>query len=511
MIGERIELTAENIYDLHYPTYCPRRLFYRFYGWEEGPSGPFEQLIFELAQRHEVCHLNSTGEYTDLSSGGLRERAAITIDLIEKGTPFIYQGVLSSTLIVEGRAVQAWGIPDLLVHKGPCWVIRDCKLTRKVSEEKHPEIKAQLQFYGFLFERSIREKPGKLEVFLGDGSMVDFPYDDGRSATESLKEIISTVTAKEAPYSPVNWSKCQGCGFHQLCWEEARARGDVSLLYGVDQNLALALRENGTSTVDQLLANWDESSLSKLSRPWGSSSRKVGKEASRILLQAKAMKDKRNIPLARVKLPESPNFVGFDLEGFPPYLNQIERVYLWGTKVYGENPSPYRPSLSPIEEDGDLKGWKKFLSICEEIFAKYGDIPFIHWAPYETSKIKLYRRRYGDPEGIAERVLGNLVDLLPLARRAIVLAEPSYSLKVVERVAGFKRSQDEYGGDWSMAKYFQAVETQDKSLRKEIFTQILRYNEEDLDATWAVFQWLRGQNEAHRGSKLGCSSSVPPA
>ena len=31
------------------------------------------------------------------------------------------------------------------------------------------------------------------------------------------------------------------------------------------------------------------------------------------------------------------------------------------------------------------------------------------------------------------------------------LADPNYSLKVVETRAGFERSMDEYGGDWSIA------------------------------------------------------------
>ena len=56
---------------------------------------------------------------------------------------------------------------------------------------------------------------------------------------------------------------------------------------------------------------------------------------------------------------------------------------------------------------------------------------------------------------------------------------------------GFKRSQDEYGGDWSMAKYVEAIETEDKQLRDQVMSEILTYNREDLEATWAVFQWLR--------------------
>ncbi|MBI5199870.1 MAG: ribonuclease H-like domain-containing protein, partial [Nitrospirae bacterium] len=56
---------------------------------------------------------------------------------------------------------------------------------------------------------------------------------------------------------------------------------------------------------------------------------------------------------------------------------------------------------------------------------------------------------------------------------------------------GFKRSQKEYGGDWSIAKYIEAVETEDEEKRHSLINEIIKYNKEDLQATWAVFEWLR--------------------
>jgi len=50
---------------------------------------------------------------------------------------------------------------------------------------------------------------------------------------------------------------------------------------------------------------------------------------------------------------------------------------------------------------------------------------------------------------------------------------------------------DEYGGNWSIVQYIRAVETEDPELQERIMSEILTYNEEDLQATWVVFQWLR--------------------
>jgi len=42
-----------------------------------------------------------------------------------------------------------------------------------------------------------------------------------------------------------------------------------------------------------------------------------------------------------------------------------------------------------------------------------------------------------------------------------------------------------------MARYIEAVETDDPAARDVIVGEILKYNEEDLDATRAVMEWLR--------------------
>ena len=40
-----------------------------------------------------------------------------------------------------------------------------------------------------------------------------------------------------------------------------------------------------------------------------------------------------------------------------------------------------------------------------------------------------------------------------------------------------------------MARYIEATETADERLRAEIMDEILAYNREDLEATWAVLEW----------------------
>jgi len=200
--------------------------------------------------------------------------------------------------------------------------------------------------------------------------------------------------------------------------------------------------------------------------------------------------------LSPADIPVHDNYAMFDLEGMPPYLDELEKIYLWGMQVYGKRPSEYVGVTAGFGANGDREGWEVFLASSKKLFDDYGDIRFVHWHHYERVHIEQYVDRYGDPEGVAARVLANLLDLLPITKGAIALPLPSYSLKVVEEYVGFKRTQDEFGGSWAMAQFILATETEDEVERNQRMGEILKYNEEDLAATWAVFEWLRSKTAA---------------
>ncbi len=482
-----IILTPTHFYTLYSPSKCDLRVYLDQKGVKSAPPSTFEEVLFRLGQGHEKNYLATFPQHTDLTGFPFEK----TLKEIQKGSPVIYQGELRSRTTIHEQSVEVVGIPDFLIKEGEGYIIRDCKIARYAAEEKHPEISRQLLVYGWLFEKATGHKPLRLEVFLGDGSKAAFHYEGEEAALSHLRSLIEIISLRHEPYSPVGWSKCSGCGYHDLCWPRAYRAQDVALVYGVDQNLVTRLRENGVATIKDLMEKFDQDGLSELKRPWGNREHKVGKAAKGILLQAKSMLDEKEIILKKPELPRSPNYVMFDLEGLPPQLDELEKVYLWGMEVFGERPGLFRYALAETGPEGDKNGWADFLTIGGAIFDEYGDIPFVHWHHYEKTKIKAYMERYGDIDGIAERILSNLVDLLPITREAVILPEPSYSLKVVEKYIGFKRTQEEYGGDWSIAKYIEAVETEDEAKRQELISEIIKYNEEDLKATWYVLKWLR--------------------
>ena len=172
-----------------------------------------------------------------------------------------------------------------------------------------------------------------------------------------------------------------------------------------------------------------------------------------------------------------------------PYSHSTKRA-LPTIQVFGAQAgAPHAVAAYP-GEDGDRETWYEFLDAAALVMNEDSDIPWVHWSTYERTYVRKYVERFGDPTGVAARLQESLVDLLPLVKDALVLPIPSYSLKAVEEYVGFERSQDTFGGDWSIARYIEAVESEDEEERKRLLDEICIYNREDLEATWAVLQWM---------------------
>jgi predicted RecB family nuclease len=488
-----MRLTPSDIVSLYLPTLCSNRVFLRQNGEPEAEPSAFEQVLRRLGIRHEQQHLATLGAFVDVSGLTFDVRVRRTLEAITKRVAVIYQPAFQVNTAISGTIVEIVGMPDFLIFDGNGYVIRDSKMSRHIDEDNHPEILLQVGLYGWLFEKACGTRPKGIQVHSGTNEIVDIPYDSGISALTMLDRILALKQLKQEEYEPVGWSKCGGCGFGERCLARAEAASDVALVPDVDQSLAKALHAIGVGTRKELLARFDMTSLSEFKRPVGTRQQKVGKRAERILLFADAMETKQEKVLAVAAIPEAQNYVMFDLEGLPPQCDELAKIYLWGMQVYGANPTEFMPAVSGFGEGGDKQGWLDFLDMAEQIFQRYGDIRFVHWASYEKTYLDEYIKRYGDEDGVAARVKANLLDLLPIARDSVVLPIPSFSLKVIEKYIGYKRTQTEYGGEWSISKFIEATETSDEAKRQELMGQILIYNSEDLAATWAVFQWLKSK------------------
>lgn len=485
-----MKVAASAWYELFSPTECAKRVRLVASGEQAAESGPYEKVLEELGRRHELDYLATLEPVVHIGAGTDDERMAATLKAIKDGAKVIYQPFFKTNVTVDGEVLELVGNPDFLILSNAGYVIRDAKLARHVRRDEKPEVHYQLQAYSFLFQTAVGQSVAGLEVYDGLRLLQGVDYEGPEAFLTALNQMVRLRNSPLSTYEPNGWSKCQACPFKGTCWAAAEARKDVSLVFGVTQEMAKSLHEAHIGTINAL-AEVDEGTLSRVGFRWGAKTRTIGSGAGALIRAAKALHEGKEIPLGPPQIPTAANYVSFDLEGLPPGYEIDERIYLWGIQVYGAKPGPYQGITSDFGEDGDRNGWTAFLTAAGKIFDELGDIPFITYSAYEATHVKLYIRRFGDQGGVGERVLRNIWDMLPAVKKAVVLPLYSYSLKQVEQHVGFKRTQTEFGGSWSVAQYIKAIETRDPKLRDEKMEEILVYNREDVAATWTVFEWLR--------------------
>ena len=134
------------------------------------------------------------GPYLDLSTVLLDERVGRTLEAIANKVPVIYQPAFVVRHMIAGTEVEIVGAPDFLILDGDGYLIRDCKMSRRIEAEIHPEIIVQVQLYGWLFERSTGFPAKELQVYNGMKEIVAVEDDGGEWA---LRVASGTSTARQ--------------------------------------------------------------------------------------------------------------------------------------------------------------------------------------------------------------------------------------------------------------------------------------------------------------------------
>lgn len=89
-----MRITASKLYNY---IQCEHRVWRDQYGPKSErikETNPFVQMLWDKGVNYEKEIISKLGKYSDLSGIGFEEAAVITVDLMRKKTPLIYQGVL---------------------------------------------------------------------------------------------------------------------------------------------------------------------------------------------------------------------------------------------------------------------------------------------------------------------------------------------------------------------------------------------------------------------------------
>ena len=112
-----------------------------------------------------------------------------------------------------------------------------------------------------------------------------------------------------------------------------------------------------------------------------------------------------------------------------------------------------------------------------------------HYAAYERSALTRLMGEHGTREQEVDDFLRQevLVDLYRVVKQALRASTSSYSIKAIEKLYGFERTAEVAGGDESVVRFEEWVETGDDT----ILDDVERYNEEDCRSTFELHEWLR--------------------
>ena len=199
----------------------------------------------------------------------------------------------------------------------------------------------------------------------------------------------------------------------------------------------------------------------------------------------------------RVDMPRADVEIDVDME------NGESGVYLWGVRVSrtGEEfSSPYYlpfVSWDPLDRDVEAQNFVRFWTWMTELrdatwaesrsFAAY-----CYSSAENTQMLRIASHSSAGPgvDDVAAFVTGPYwLDLHAVVKAQIITGD-GLGLKKVAPLAGFEWRDDDPGGDQSMVWYWRAVHHPDPVVRGNNRARLLAYNEDDVEATAAIREWL---------------------
>lgn len=224
-------------------------------------------------------------------------------------------------------------------------------------------------------------------------------------------------------------------------------------------------------------------------------------------------------PSQEFDMPEFDIEIDIDLENSMEALRELEigeplgrdRLYLYGYGIHDRTIDKDWHS-APIDTFSDysntdegeyevmLKMWSKLQGEISKAEIENRTIGIFHYSPHEFSWWKKFATRFEGKDGVPTllEVMNfkekYLIDLYTYAQK-ISFPTMGYSIKLLARRAHFDWKVDEAGGANSLLKYNAATDANlPQSERDEAIAWLDSYNRDDVRATFAVRNYIRGLN-----------------
>jgi uncharacterized protein len=472
---------------------------------DDPPAGPVED-IDRILREHGDAHER---EVLELLRAAGRDVAEIpdaadalerTLRAMRSGREIVYQGHLRLPLFA--------GVADFLVridepsrlgdHGYEVW---DAKLARRAR----PYFLVQLCAYAEMLEAVQGWRPERVRVVLGSSESRAFRTDDHfffyRFLKQAFLDFMAGFDPERPPIPEMGANHRRWSAHAERLLEE---RDHPSRVAHITRGQVRRLAERGIETLTDLAST----TLSRVPRIQERTFARLKDQAA---LQRESAGRAR--PLHRVLTPDpdeprkglarlppaSPLDVYFDLEGYPLVEGGLE--YLFGVATREGEEIRYRDWWAH-DPAGEKAAFEGLIDWVAERRRRDPGMHVHHYGAYEVGALRRLMGRYGTREEQVDALLrgGVFVDLYAVVRNGLLVGEPRYSIKNLERLYMAGREAGVESGMESVAYYEAWIGGGESPDWREspLLREIRDYNREDCASTLLLAEWLR-ERQAEAG------------
>jgi uncharacterized protein len=487
-----------------------------------------DELMQTLAQRgldHEALLEKSfiasglnVVHITQKSECGTLEQ---TLQAMKDGADVIVQAHLSmasfngyADFLIKVKHTGQQG-PSLLGHYH--YQVWDTKLSSKTK----PTFIIQLCCYADMLLKIQGILPSYFTVFLGNEQKDIFKTNDFFAYYQSLKE--SFLKSQETfdshlPPDPANSSSW--ANWTDYAQQLLIEKDHLFQVATITKSQIKKLNDSGVSTMTQLADLGDNyihgispTILKRLQLQASIQKR----SADKAIPLFEIIKPKPNEHMGLALLPPHSDYdVFFDIEGYP--LDEGGLEYLWGCAYFKKNGQRDFIDFWAHDRDEEKRAFEAFIQWAYTRWKADPSMHIYHYANYEIAACKKLMGRYGICEYEVDQLLRNnvFIDLYKIVKSGLLLGEPRYSIKNVERLYRGDRDTAVGNGGDSVVVYEKWREEYKRCQQgntwetSSILKDIRDYNIDDCNSTQELVDWLRQQQAKHEILFLGSQAVIEP-
>jgi len=455
-------------------------------------DSPHRDLIFRKGNEHEQAYLarlevagRTIVRIPTYDDEGFDPGAAAR--LTEEAIRAAAAEVIYQPYLTDGR----WrGFADFLERRDDG---RYEPVDTKLARSAKPAHVLQLCFYAEQVARIQGAPVEHVHVENGLGERETFRLAEFESYYRRVRErFLGALSSAQETY-PWPCDHCGICDFRHRCYLQRVDDDHLTLVAGVWRSRGELLEAAGVATLEQLAELPTGTPVDGI-RP---ESLEAMRHQAELQLRARregilswellALEEERGFAL--LPAPD-PGDVWFDMEGHPFFETSRGLEYLFGY-CYRDDAGVVRyDAVWGRDRDGERRAFEQFVDWLVERRRRHQGMHVYHYAHYERTALTRLMGQHGTRESEIDDLLRAdvLVDLYRVTKQALRASVESYSIKAIEKLYGFERTADVAGGDESIVRFEEWVETGNETILEEVE----RYNEEDCRSTHALHEWLLG-------------------